>query len=142
MLFELFYDYLIKSGVKENNIIKIELDKRKYLKYRNPISLCDYVENIVTNDKDNKYYLFIDEVQLTDKVKDEESGIVVTIYDMLNELKGYPNLDCYVTGSNSKMLSSDIATEFRGKSSQIKVHCYLLKKFILDNQLKMIFLLF
>ena len=49
-------------------IIKIELDKRKYLKYRNPISLCDYVENIVTNDKDNKYYLFIDEVQLTNEV--------------------------------------------------------------------------
>ena len=52
-------------------IIKIELDKRKYLKYRNPISLCDYVENIVTNDKDNKYYLFIDEVQLTNEVKDK-----------------------------------------------------------------------
>ena len=122
LLFELFYDYLIKSGVEENNIIKIELDKRKYLKYRNPISLCDYVENIVTNDKDNKYYLFIDEVQLTNEVKDEDSGIVVTIYDMLNELKGYANLDCYVTGSNSKMLSSDIATEFRGRSSQIKVY--------------------
>lgn len=122
LLFELFYDYLIKSGVEENNIIKIELDKRKYLKYRNPISLCDYVENIVTNAKDNKYYLFIDEVQLTNEVKDKESGIVVTIYDMLNELKGYVNLDCYVTGSNSKMLSSDIATEFRGRSSQIKVY--------------------
>lgn len=122
LLFELFYDYLIKSGIEENNIIKIELDKRKYLKYRNPISLCDYVENIVTNDKDNKYYLFIDEVQLTNEVKDKESGIVVTIYDMLNELKGYANLDCYVTGSNSKMLSSDIATEFRGRSSQIKVY--------------------
>ncbi len=122
LLFELFYDYLIKSGVEENNIIKIELDKRKYLKYRNPIPLCDYVENIVTNAKDNKYYLFIDEVQLTNEVKDKESGIVVTIYDMLNELKGYANLDCYVTGSNSKMLSSDIATEFRGRSSQIKVY--------------------
>lgn len=122
LLFELFYDYLIKSGAEENNIIKIELDKRKYLKYRNPITLCDYVENIVTNDRDNKYYLFIDEVQLTNEVKDEESGIVVTIYDMLNELKGYSNLDCYVTCSNSKMLSSDIATEFRGRSSQIKVY--------------------
>ena len=122
LLFELFYDYLIKSGIGEKNIIKIELDKRKYLKYRNPITLCAYIENIVTNDKDNKYYLFIDEVQLTNEVKDEESCIVVTIYDMLNELKGYSNLDCYVTGSNSKMLSSDIATEFRGRSSQIKVY--------------------
>ena len=55
-------------------------------------------------------------------VTDEDSGIDVNIYDMLNELKGYKNLDCYVTGSNSKMLSSDIATEFRGRSSQIKVY--------------------
>ena len=122
LLFKLFYDYLIKSGVEDNKVIKIELDKRKYLKYRNPIFLCDYVENIVTNDKDNKYYLFIDEVQLTNNAKDKESDIIVTIYDMLNELKGYPNLDCYVTGSNSKMLSSDIATEFRGRSSQIRVY--------------------
>lgn len=122
LLFELFYDYLIKSGVEDNKIIKIELDKRKYLKYRDPIFLCDFVENIVTKDKDNKYYLFIDEVQLTNNAKDKESDIVVTIYDMLNELKGYSNLDCYVTGSNSKMLSSDIATEFRGRSSQIRVY--------------------
>ncbi len=122
LLFELFYDYLIKSGVEDNKIIKIELDKRKYLKYRDPIFLCDYVEDIVTKDKDNKYYLFIDEVQLTNNAKDKESDIVVTIYDMLNELKGYPNLDCYVTGSNSKMLSSEIATEFRGRSSQIRVY--------------------
>lgn len=121
LLFELFYDYLINNGIKEENIIKIELDKRKDLKFRNPILLCEYVENIIKNHED-KYYLFIDEVQLTNVSKDKESGIDVTIYDMLNELKGYKNLDCYVTGSNSKMLSSDIATEFRGRSSQIKVY--------------------
>ena len=121
LLFELFYDYLIKNGIQEENIIKIELDKRKDLKFRNPIFLCEYVENIIKNHKD-KYYLFIDEVQLTSISKDKESGINVTIYDMLNELKGYKNLDCYVTGSNSKMLSTDIATEFRGRSSQIKVY--------------------
>lgn len=121
LLFELFYDYLIKSGIKEENIIKIELDKRKDLKFRNPIFLCEYVENIIKNHED-KYYLFIDEVQLTNISKDKESGIDVTIYDMLNELKGHKNLDCYVTGSKSKMLSTDIATEFRGRSSQIKVY--------------------
>lgn len=121
LLFDLFYDYLIKSGVKEENIIKIELDKRKDLKFRNPIILCEYVENIIKNHED-KYYLFIDEVQLTNISKDKESGIDVTIYDMLNEVKGHKNLDCYVTGSNSKMLSTDIATEFRGRSSQIKVY--------------------
>lgn len=122
LLFELFYDYLIKEGVNPDKIIKIELDKRKDLKFRNPILLCEYIEDILNNDKESKYYLFIDEVQFTSEVKDKESGINVTIYDMLNELKGYTNLDCYVTGSNSKMLSSDIATEFRGRSSKIKVN--------------------
>lgn len=121
LLFDLFCSYLIKSGTNAENIIKIELDKRKYLKFRDPIYLCEFVENKI-KDSNEKYYLFIDEVQLTNKVKDKESGIDVTIYDMLNELKGYKNLDCYVTGSNSKMLSSDIATEFRGRSSQIKVY--------------------
>lgn len=121
LLFELFNNYLINSGIKEENIIKIELDKRRDLKFRNPILLCEYVENRIKNQED-KYFLFIDEVQLTTISKDKESGINVTIYDMLNELKGYKNLDCYVTGSNSKMLSSDIATEFRGRSSQIKVY--------------------
>ena len=122
LLFSLFKDYLISTGVLEKHIIGIELDRRKYFKYRNPIYLCDYVANIVEADKENRYYLFIDEVQLTKLVKDKESGIEVTIYDMLNDLRSYPNLDCYVTGSNSKMLSSDIATEFRGRSSQIKVY--------------------
>lgn len=122
LLFQLFKDYLLSAGVNENHIIEIELDKRKYYQFRDPIYLCEYVENIVKEKKDEKYYLFIDEVQFTKKVKDQESGIEVNIYDMLNELKAYSNLDCYVTGSNSKMLSSDIATEFRGRSSQIKVN--------------------
>ena len=122
LLFDLFKEYLLSIGVSENHIIEIELDKRKYYKFRDPIYLCDYVENVIKEKKEDRYYLFIDEVQLTKKVKDQESDIEVSIYDMLNELKAYPNLDCYVTGSNSKMLSSDIATEFRGRSSQIKVY--------------------
>lgn len=122
LLFQLFKYYLLSAGVNENHIIEIELDKRKYYQFRDPIYLCEYVENIVKEKKDEKYYLFIDEVQFTKKVKDQESGIEVNIYDMLNELKAYSNLDCYVTGSNSKMLSSDIATEFRGRSSQIRVN--------------------
>lgn len=122
LLFTLFKEHLLSAGVNEDHIIEIELDKRKYYKFRDPIYLCDYVESILKGKKDEKYYLFIDEIQLTKKVKDPESEIEVSIYDMLNELKSYPNLDCYVTESNSKMLSSDIATEFRGRSSQIKVH--------------------
>ncbi len=124
LLFELFYDFLISSGVKEENIIRLELDKRKYFIYRNPIALCDMVEKIISDKKNEKFYLFIDEVQMSKKatIKNEYGSDEVSIYDMLNELKGYSNLDVYVTGSNSKMLSSDIATEFRGRSTQIHVY--------------------
>ncbi len=122
LLFELYKEHLINEGISEENIITISLDQRKYFKYRNPITLCEYVETIVTNSKDS-FYLFIDEVQLSIPTKDVENGNVeVTIYDMLNELNSYKNLDVYVTGSNSKMLSNDIMTEFRGRSTQIHVY--------------------
>ena len=122
LLFDLFYEYLLSQEVQENHIIKIELDQRRYYKFRNPITLCEYVEGIVAGKKDDKFYLFIDEVQLTAKVIDKENGNTeVSIYDMLNELKAYKNLDVYVTGSNSKGLSKDIATEFRGRATQIHV---------------------
>ena len=122
LLFELFYEYLLSQGVQEDHIIKIELDQRRYYKFRNPITLCEYVEDLVSRKRDEKFYLFIDEVQFTAKVIDKENeGIEVSIYDMLNELKSYKNLDVYVTGSNSKGLSKDIATEFRGRATQIHV---------------------
>jgi predicted AAA+ superfamily ATPase len=124
LLFELFYDYLVnEKGVSEDQIIKIELDQRKYYKYRNPIALCEYVEEIISKDKNKSFYLFVDEVQFTKKIVDEENGgIEVTVYDMLNEFKGYKNLDVYVTGSNSHALSQDIATEFRGRATQIHIY--------------------
>ena len=122
LLFDLFKEYLTNKEIKEEQIITLSLDQRKYYKYRNPIMLCDYVENLIT-DTNKEYYLFIDEVQLSRTVIDEENdNIPVTIYDMLNELNSYKNLDVYVTGSNSKMLSSDIITEFRGRSTQIHVY--------------------
>lgn len=122
LLFDLFYEYLLSQEVQEDHIIKIELDQRRYYKFRNPITLCEYVEALVAEKKEEKFYLFIDEVQLTTKVIDKENGgIEVSIYDMLNELKAYKNLDVYVTGSNSKGLSKDIATEFRGRATQIHV---------------------
>ena len=122
LLFDLFYEYLLSQGVQEDHIIKIELDQRRYYKFRNPITLCEYVEGLISAKKEDKFYLFIDEVQLTIKMIDKENGgIEVSIYDMLNEFKAYKNLDVYVTGSNSKGLSKDIATEFRGRASQIHV---------------------
>lgn len=122
LLFDLFYEYLLSQGVPEDHILKIELDQRRYYRFRNPITLCEYVENTVRDRKDEKFYLLIDEVRLTAKMVDRENGgIEVTVYDMLNELKAYKNLDVYVTGSNSKGLSKDIATEFRGRATQIHV---------------------
>lgn len=122
LLFDLFYEYLLSQDVQEDHIIKIELDQRRYYKFRNPITLCEYIEALIAEKKEEKFYLFIDEVQLTTKVIDKENGgIEVSIYDMLNELKAYKNLDVYVTGSNSKGLSKDIATEFRGRATQIHV---------------------
>lgn len=90
LLFELFFEYLLSQGVPESHILKIELDQRRYYRFRNPITLCEYVESIVQNQKDENFFLFIDEVQLTTKVVDQANGgIEVTIYDMLNELKAY-----------------------------------------------------
>lgn len=123
LLFDIFYEYLLEQGYDEEHIIKIALDQRKYYKFRNPITLCEYVEELVSKNKGNKYFLLIDEVQFTVKVKDEENdNIEVTVYDMLNELKAYKNLDVYVTGINSKMLSKDVATEFRGRATQIHIY--------------------
>lgn len=122
LLFDLFYEYLLSQEVPEDHILKIELDQRRYYKFRNPITLCEYVEALVAEKKEEKFYLFIDEVQLTTKVIDKKNdGIEIAIYDMLNELKAYRNLDIYVTGSSSKGLSKDIATEFCGRATQIHV---------------------
>lgn len=129
LLFELFRDYLLGQDINDDQIISISLDQRRYYKYRNPITLCDYVEDIVSK-SEQRFYLFIDEVQLSNSVVDKENGnIEVNIYDMLNELNAYKNLDVYVTGSNSKMLSSDIMTEFRGRSTQIHVYPLSFKEY-------------
>lgn len=122
LLFKLFVDYLKNNGVPANQIISFELDQRKYFKFRDPIILCEYVEKLVSANPEKEFYLLIDEVQYTTKKIDRESGIEVSIYDMLNELKSYKNLDTYVTGSNSKMLSTDVATEFRGRATRIPVY--------------------
>lgn len=122
LLFEIFYKYLLKNGTDKDNIICIELDKRIYARFRNPITLAEFVESKIAAKK-GRFYLFIDEIQFCRTVSDPDNpGESITVYDMLNELKDYENLDVYVTGSNSRMLSKDIATEFRGRASQIHVY--------------------
>ncbi|MBQ6053044.1 MAG: ATP-binding protein [Clostridia bacterium] len=123
LLNKLFREYLIEQGVGEDRIISVELDLTKDIKYRNPLFLAEYVRE-KTEGKTEKYYLFIDEIQMSDQIKNpyNPDGKKITFYDVLNDLRTLSNLDVYVTGSNSKMLSRDILTEFRGRSDEIRVH--------------------
>ena len=83
-----------------------------------------YRDYLIENGVKDEYYLFVDEIQMSDEVANpyNPDGKKITFYDALNDLRGLSNLDVYVTGSNSKMLSSDILTEFRGRSDEIRVH--------------------
>ena len=123
LLGTLFRNHLLGQGVKKEQILSFELDLAKDIKYRNPLVLAEYVRGIVEN-KDEQFYLFVDEIQLSDEVPNpyNRDGKKITFYDALNDLRSLSNLDIYVTGSNSKMLSSDILTEFRGRSDEIRVH--------------------
>ena len=123
LLRTLFRKFLLSKGVDPKNIISVELDLTKDIKYRNPLELALFVREIVENSSE-QYFLFIDEIQMSDTVDNpyNPSGKKITFYDALNDLNTISNLDIYVTGSNSKMLSSDILTEFRGRSDEIHVH--------------------
>lgn len=108
LLDPIFKEYLISEGVSENHIIKIDLDERRNKKYQDPDVLDEYIRSLIVDEE--TYYLLLDEVQ---KVDDFES--------VLNGFLHIHNLDIYVTGSNSKFLSSDIITEFRGRGDEVRV---------------------
>lgn len=124
LLFELYRTHLISSGVAEKNIIELALDEIANAKYRNPLELDQYIRSQLAN-KDEKYYVFIDEIQKVSEIQnpyvdDPESKL--SFVDVLLGLMKLKNADLYVTGSNSKMLSSDILTEFRGRGDEIRVN--------------------
>ena len=123
LLRSLFKSYLLNKGVIEDHILSFELDLTRDIRYRNPLELVTHVKAIVEHSTD-EYYLFVDEIQMSDEVPNpyNPNGKKITFYDALNDLKSLSNLDIYVTGSNSKMLSSDILTESRGRSDEIRVH--------------------
>ena len=129
LLFDLFKEHLISLGVSKETIIEIKLDEDDNIKYRNPIILSKYLKKKIGELKNTKVYVFIDEVQLSSPKTDRSSGVKMSIFDVLNGLRNNPNIDVYVTGSNSKMLSKDILTEFRGRSTQIRVHPFSFKEF-------------
>ncbi len=123
LLRNIFKRYLLEHGVGEDHILSYELDLAKDIRYRNPLELAGAVRE-KAGEQQERYYLFVDEIQLSDAVQNpyNPNGKKITFYDALNDLRSLPNVDIYVTGSNSHMLSSDILTEFRGRSDEIRVH--------------------
>jgi len=116
LLFNLYYDYLINNGIDKNHIITYALDDRRNKGLRNPDNLLKAIEEGI---KDNEmYYILLDEIQMVDEFE-----------DVLNSLLHMKNTDTYVTGSNSKFLSKDLITEFRGRSDEIRVYPLTFKEF-------------
>lgn len=132
LLSHLYKQHLLQNGVGEDCFVEIDLELKSNIAYRNPNTLYEYIIE-KCKDKQRKYYVFIDEIQLCAKVKnpninaslvpeEDQDLLCTTFYDVLNDLRTQPNMDVYVTGSNSKMLSKDIVTNFRDRGSEIKVY--------------------
>ena len=123
LLFVLYKNYLLKNCIAENQIIEMALDDIENSGYRDPFKLNEYIKNKITSDK--RYYIFIDEIQFSRSVKNpyiDDEDEKITFVDTLLSLMKRKNLDIYVTGSNSKMLSKDILTQFRDRGDEIHVY--------------------
>lgn len=117
LIFTIFRNYLLNQGIDESHIICIELDQRKDRKYRNPDAILDFIESSIVDDE--QYYVLLDEVQLLEEFE-----------EVLNSLLHIKNVDVYVTGSNSKFLSKDVITEFRGRGDEIHIYPLTFKEFM------------
>jgi len=117
LLFNIFKKYLLEQGVQKSHIITIELDKRSNKKYRDPDIILDYIESLIIDDE--QYYIMLDEVQMLNEFE-----------EVLNSLLHINNADIYVTGSNSKFLSKDVITEFRGRGDEIHIYPLTFKEFM------------
>ncbi len=121
LLFNLYYDYLINEGVSKDCIISVPLDDDDYIECCDPQRLSEYIKSRIT-ETDKQYYVFIDEAQYAiTKEEMKNSDVPIRLYGVLNGLLRKKNVDVYVTGSNSKFLSSDILTEFRGRGDEIHI---------------------
>lgn len=127
LLFNLFYDYLLKSGINEDQIITLALDDDKFLSYREPEKLSEYIRSKIINS--DMYYVLIDEVQYAISKSELTNPDEVKLYNVLNGLMKLNNVDIFVTGSNSKMLTKDILTAFRGRGDEIRVFPITFKEF-------------
>ena len=124
LLFQIYRDYLLNEGVAPEQIIGLALDTLTNAKYRNPIELDKYIREQIT-DSSKRYYVFIDEIQFVSEIQNpyvDDPEAKLGFIDAVLGLMQIPNADVYVTGSNSKMLSSDILTQFRDRGDEIRVH--------------------
>lgn len=131
LLFELYHMYLNSIGIDDGHIIELALDEAINARYRNPMELDKYIRESVS-DKTQKYYVFLDEIQKVSEIQnpyvdDPESKI--GFVDVLLGLMKLKNVDLYVTGSNSRMLSSDILTEFKDRGDEIRVNPLTYREF-------------
>ena len=117
LLFKIFKRYLEEQGVPASHMIIIELDQWKNRKYREPEAILDYIDSLLIDD--GQYYIMLDEVQMLREFE-----------EVLNSLTHIRNADIYVTGSNSKFLSKDIITEFRGRGDEIHIYPLTFKEFM------------
>ena len=120
----LYREYLLQDGVQHEQIISLELDNDFNARYRNPLELGKYLRELVS-DTTKVYYILLDEIQMVETIRNPylppETDSKITFVDVLLGLKNLPNVDVYVTGSNSKMLSSDVATAFRDRGEEIHI---------------------
>jgi len=131
LLFNIYREYLKATKVKDKHIIELALDEVQNAKYRNPLELDKYIREKIT-DKNQMYYVFIDEIQRVVEIQNpyvDDKKAKIGFVDVLLGLMKIKNVDLYVTGSNSKMLSSDILTEFKDRGDEIKVTPLTFKEF-------------
>lgn len=124
LLFQLYREWLLGEGVKEDQIIALALDILENARYRNPLELDKYVRDHMVDPK-KRYYIFIDEIQFVSEIQNpyvDNEGAKITFIDVILGFMHMDNADVYVTGSNSKMLSSDILTQFRDRGDEIRVY--------------------
>lgn len=130
LLFQLYRKELLEEGVREEAILTISLDELSHARERNPMELDAWVRSRIVDSK-KTYYVFIDEIQFVEPMPNPYvPGSVITFVDVVMGLMKLPNLDLYITGSNSHMLSSDILTQFRDRGDEIRVYPLSYKEFL------------
>ena len=131
LLFELFRNYLKNNGVEDSQVISLKLDTAMNARYRNPLELDKYVREQL-KDPDKQYYVLLDEIQEVKAIQNpwlNDADSTIGFVDILLGLVDLKNVDVYVTGSNSKMLSSDIITEFKDRGDEIHINPFTFREF-------------